>query len=90
MTVGRIYSITNKLNGKQYIGQTAVSLEERFRMHCVDAKKERNRDRKLYCAMSRESDRDGGGTLCGDRGQAFTTLISGEDQQRQHGCPRTQ
>ena len=53
MTVGRIYSITNKLNGKQYIGQTAVSLEERFRMHCVDAKKDRNRDRKLYCAMNK-------------------------------------
>ena len=32
----------------------------------------------------------GAGTLCGDRGQAFRTPISGEDQQRQHGCPRTQ
>ena len=32
----------------------------------------------------------GAGTLCGDRGQAFTTQVSGEDQQRQHGRPRTQ
>lgn len=53
MKVGRIYSITNILNGKQYIGQTAVSLEERFRMHCVDAKKDRNKDRKLYSAMNK-------------------------------------
>lgn len=27
---GKIYKITNKLNGKVYIGQTIKSLEERF------------------------------------------------------------
>ena len=31
---GKIYKITNKLNGKVYIGQTIKSLEERFQKHC--------------------------------------------------------
>lgn len=31
---GKIYKITNKLNGKVYIGQTIQSLEERFQRHC--------------------------------------------------------
>lgn len=31
---GKIYKITNKLNGKIYIGQTIKSLEERFQKHC--------------------------------------------------------
>lgn len=31
---GRIYKITNKINGKIYVGQTMKSLEERFQKHC--------------------------------------------------------
>ena len=31
---GRIYKITNKVNGKIYVGQTMKSLEERFKKHC--------------------------------------------------------
>lgn len=31
---GKIYKITNKLNGKIYIGQTIKSLEERFQKYC--------------------------------------------------------
>lgn len=31
-----VYKITNKINGKSYIGQTVRSLEERFRSHCAD------------------------------------------------------
>lgn len=31
---GKIYKITNKLNGKIYIGQTVKSLEKRFQKHC--------------------------------------------------------
>lgn len=31
-----IYKITNKINGKIYIGETTVSLEERWRDHCKD------------------------------------------------------
>lgn len=31
---GKIYKITNKINGKIYVGQTIRSLEERFQKHC--------------------------------------------------------
>lgn len=31
---GKIYKITNKVNGKVYVGQTVKSLEERFQKHC--------------------------------------------------------
>ena len=31
---GVIYKITNKLNGKPYIGQTTQRVSERFRQHC--------------------------------------------------------
>ena len=34
MKLGKIYKITNKINGKIYIGQTIKSLEERFQKHC--------------------------------------------------------
>lgn len=52
MIAGRIYAITNICNGTKYIGQTTLSLEERFKLHCADAKKERNKYRKLYIAMN--------------------------------------
>lgn len=32
--LGKIYKITNKINGKIYIGQTTKTLEERFQKHC--------------------------------------------------------
>ena len=32
--LGKIYKITNKINGKIYIGQTVKSLKERFQKHC--------------------------------------------------------
>lgn len=31
---GKIYKITNKVNGKIYVGQTVKTLEERFKKHC--------------------------------------------------------
>lgn len=31
---GKIYKITNKINGKVYVGQTTKTLEERFQKHC--------------------------------------------------------
>lgn len=31
---GKIYKITNKINGKIYVGQTEKSLKERFQKHC--------------------------------------------------------
>ena len=35
---GKIYKITNKINGKVYIGQTIQSLKERFNRHCSNYK----------------------------------------------------
>ena len=31
---GKIYKITNKINGKIYVGQTVQTLKERFQKHC--------------------------------------------------------
>lgn len=36
-----VYKITNKINGKVYIGQTSKSLKERFQRHCCDAMSDR-------------------------------------------------
>ena len=35
---GKIYKITNKINGKVYIGQTIQNLKDRFNRHCSDYK----------------------------------------------------
>ena len=37
--MGFIYKIINDINNKIYIGQTANSLEERFKQHKKDSKK---------------------------------------------------
>ena len=36
-----IYVITNDINGKQYVGKTNNNIEERFREHVRDSRKER-------------------------------------------------
>ena len=48
-----IYKITNKVNGKLYVGQTSLSLEERFKQHLQDSKKENIQHRPLYKAMQK-------------------------------------
>ena len=35
-----IYCVTNKINGKQYVGKTTESITKRFKEHCNDSKKE--------------------------------------------------
>ena len=46
-----IYQITNDINGKIYIGKTEFSIEKRFKEHCQDAFRDRNKKRPLYAAM---------------------------------------
>ena len=48
-----IYKITNQINGKIYIGKTLSSIEERWKEHCKDYKKERCKKRPLYRAMNK-------------------------------------
>lgn len=48
--MGFIYKITNKINGKIYIGQTSKTIERRFNTHIKNAKKHINR--YLYDAMN--------------------------------------
>lgn len=46
-----IYKITNKVNGKVYIGKTEESIEKRFKQHLSESQKERCKNRPLYKAM---------------------------------------
>jgi len=45
-----VYKITNKVNGKMYVGQSKKSIEDRFQRHIKSAKKKINR--YLYDAMN--------------------------------------
>jgi group I intron endonuclease len=49
--MGFIYKITNKINGKSYIGKTQKSVEERFKEHISEMNKIRVAKRPLYAAM---------------------------------------
>lgn len=51
--MGFIYKITNQINGKMYVGKTEDTIENRFKEHCRDYKKERNEKRPLYDAMNK-------------------------------------
>lgn len=46
-----VYKIINDLNNKIYIGQTSFSVEERFKQHLRDAKKDKVKNRPLYSAI---------------------------------------
>ena len=48
-----IYKIENKLNGKIYIGKTLKTIQERWKEHCHDFKRERCEKRPLYSAMNK-------------------------------------
>ena len=48
-----IYQITNKINGKIYIGKTERTVQERWSEHCRDYVKEQCEIRPLYRAMKK-------------------------------------
>ena len=48
-----IYKITNKLNGKIYVGKTLNTIEKRWKEHCSDYLRERCEKRPLYDAMNK-------------------------------------
>lgn len=48
-----IYLITNKINGKQYVGKTENTIDERWKEHIKDSKKERYEKRPLYDAIQK-------------------------------------
>lgn len=51
--IGYIYKITNLINGKCYIGQTSRTIEERFKQHLKDSKKEERINYPLYRAFNK-------------------------------------
>ena len=49
--MGFIYVITNDVNGKQYVGKTELTIQERFKIHQKDCYKRQCENRPLYYAM---------------------------------------
>lgn len=50
---GRIYLIENQLNKHKYIGKTYLTIEERWKQHKKDAKKDDCLHRPLYAAINK-------------------------------------
>lgn len=49
--IGKVYKITNLVNGKAYVGKTTKSIEERWKKHMLAARY--NKDRYLYKAIQK-------------------------------------
>ena len=49
--IGYIYKITNKINGKVYVGKTTRTVQERWEEHLREYRKERCKNRPLYRAI---------------------------------------
>src|SRR5208337_1014986 len=47
----QVYLVTNRANGKIYVGKTTGSLERRWRLHCLNAMKRQGFCHFLYRAM---------------------------------------
>ena len=50
---GFIYVITNDVNGKQYVGKTTDTIENRFKKHLKEYNRTRCEKRPLYSAMNK-------------------------------------
>lgn len=50
---GFIYKISNDINEHIYVGQTTLSIEERFQEHIKESKRYRAKNRPLYNAMKK-------------------------------------
>ena len=48
-----IYVITNDINGKQYVGKTTRTIQQRFKEHLQDSKRQHCEKRPLYVAMNK-------------------------------------
>ena len=48
-----IYVITNDINGKQYVGKTSDTIQQRFKIHLKDSQNCKNEQRPLYQAMNK-------------------------------------
>lgn len=53
MRKGSIYIIRNKINDKVYIGQTVMSVQERFRAHCKPCTAKQRGTYKIYNAFNK-------------------------------------
>lgn len=53
MKTGSIYIITNSINDKVYIGQTTLSVEDRWKAHLKPSTSKRKSSYKLYKAMNK-------------------------------------
>lgn len=48
-----IYCITNQINGKQYVGKTSLTIQQRFMEHISDSQRSRYNKRPLYDAFNK-------------------------------------
>lgn len=53
MRIGYLYTLTNTINNKVYVGKTYSNIHTRLREHVSESKSERSKSRKLYKAINK-------------------------------------